>query len=29
MTIADEIDSQLNQAMTSYVAESVRETLAA
>jgi len=29
MTIADEIDSQLSQAMTSYVAESVRETRAA
>ena len=29
MTIADEIDSQLSQAMTSYVAESARETLAA
>jgi DNA-binding response OmpR family regulator len=29
MTIADEIDSQLSQAMTSYVAESVRDTLAA
>jgi hypothetical protein len=29
MTIADEIDSQLSQAMSSYVAESVRDTLAA
>jgi len=29
MTIADEIDSQLSQAMTSYVAESARDTLAA
>jgi hypothetical protein len=25
MTIADEIDSQLSQAMTSYVAESVQD----
>jgi CheY-like chemotaxis protein len=29
MTIADEIDSQLSQAMHSYIAESVRDTLAA
>jgi DNA-binding response OmpR family regulator len=29
MTIADEIDSQLSQAMASFIAESVRETLAA
>jgi hypothetical protein len=29
MTIADEIDSQLSQAMTSYVAESEREARAA
>jgi hypothetical protein len=29
MTIADEIDSQLSHAMTSYVAESVRDGLAA
>ena len=29
MTIADEIDSQLSQAMTSYVAESVRDALPA
>jgi hypothetical protein len=29
MTIADEIDSQLSQAMTSYVAESVTEGLPA
>ena len=29
MTIADEIDSQLSQAMASYVAESLRDTLVA
>jgi hypothetical protein len=29
MTIADEIDSQLSQAMTSYVAESVSDALPA
>jgi hypothetical protein len=28
MTIADEIDSQLSQAMTSYVAESIRDAAA-
>jgi hypothetical protein len=29
MTIADEIDSQLSQAMDSYIAESVEDTLPA
>jgi hypothetical protein len=29
MTIADEIDSQLSQAMTSYIAESVSDALPA
>jgi hypothetical protein len=29
MTIADEVDSQLSQAMTSYIAESVEDALPA